>query len=228
MSLYTASPSRRRVQMNNRKFVYTAASVASACIVLTSCVAGNAEENSPTTSPTASHQSPDSSSPPPSKTPEAKPEYEPATATSAAHNVPVPKIPSTAQKNTQDGATQFVAYYFELINYVAETNDTKEIRKYTSRGCKECGESIIDPAEYSKSVGEWMVGGAYKSTVIDTYKASKNTAIVTTVFESAPFKMYIAPNKVASEYDKLRPTTGTFQLEFDDGWTVTDFLVDEN
>ena len=214
--------------MKNRKFVYPAASLAIACIVLTSCVTGNAEESTSTTSPTASHASSDSSSPPPSKTPEVKPVYEPATATSAARNVPVPKIPSTATKNTEAGAAEFVAYYFELINYVAETNDTAEIRKYTSRSCKECGDSIIDPAEYSKSVGEWMVGGAYKSTVIDTYKASKSTAFVTTVFESAPYKMYISANKVASEYKKLTPTTGTFQLEFNDGWTVVDFLVDEN
>ncbi|GAA1411546.1 hypothetical protein AUR04nite_01690 [Glutamicibacter uratoxydans] len=215
--------------MNTRKFVNVVL-VAAFSIALAGCTLGSSESDpsstSSTTPPTASSGIA-ASSDGTTKT-EDKPKYRPADEKGPAENVPLPKMPDEAKKNSPSGAEAFVKYYVDLINYVSETNDTKEIKKVTSRHCKECAISIIDPADYSKKINEWQVGGKYKFTIIDTYQPEKSNVIITTIFTSTPFRTYQNPKEVIGEYSKVSPTYGTFQVRFNDGWKVTEFLVTDN
>lgn len=214
--------------MNTRKFVYMLAGTAIWCLAISGCQTNPTTEelNSPsTTSQKPSPTSSSNSTHPGQPLPERK--YQAASKTSPALNVPVPKFPKEAGQNTSAGAKAFVDFYFELINYVIETNDTQVIRKYTNRTCKACGDSIIDPAEYSKAAKEWIVGGEYTAEVIDSHMTSKKSALVTTSFKSDPLAIYLSPNKLSRKYSEVEPSLGTFQLEYKSGWRVVDLLVEE-
>ncbi|WP_313814898.1 DUF6318 family protein [Glutamicibacter sp.] len=215
--------------MNAGKFV-TVALVATCAFALAACDSGSSE-----TKPSPPINS--STIPPSGTSPAPFPErsmgnegqkYRPASEKGPAENVPLPEFSDKAKVNSPDGAKAFIEYYAELINYVAETNDTQEIKKYTSRNCKECAVSIIDPADYSKSIDEWVVGGEYEFHIIDTYQPKKSNAIITTIFTSKPFKTYQDPGKVIGEYSEVSETYGTFQVEFKNGWKVVEFLVEDN
>lgn len=210
--------------MNARKLTFVA-SFAAAALALSACSAGNAESPTPSPSVSATASSAkDSTSASP--TPSKKNEYKPASAAGPAENVPVPKMPKEAKKNTEEGAAAFTEYYFELINYTGESTMTKSIKDVTSRSCKECAVSIIDPAEESSSIGEWQVGGKYEMSIIDSHIPTSGKAIVTTSFASEPFKTYIEPNSVVAEYSEVKSTLATFQLSFDSTWKVENLLLD--
>lgn len=214
--------------MNTRKFVYKLARMTIFCLAIAGCQTGSSAE-SISSPPTASQiLSPTSGENSPHPTQALSDNnYHPASKTSPAVNVPIPKLPKEASQKTSAGAKAFVNFYFELINHVVETNNTEIIRKYTNRTCKECGDSIIDPAEYSKAAKEWLVGGEYSAEVIDSYMTSKNSALVTTTFKSAPLSIYLAPNELSRKYSEVELSLGTFQLEYKSGWKVVDLLVEE-
>ncbi|MGV2853885.1 DUF6318 family protein [Glutamicibacter sp. AGC13] len=211
--------------MDTRK-IAVVASVAAVALALSGCNAGNAE--GPAASPTEASKSssaPGSTSAPPS--PSNTEKYEPATAKGPAQNVPVPKMPEAAKVKSKEGAAEFTRYYFDLINYTAETTKTGPIKNVTSRSCKLCAEAIIDSADESASVGEWQVGGEYKASVIDSYISAPGRAIVTARFSAEPFDTYIVPDSVVAEYSEVKSSLSTFQLSFDTKWTVEDLLVAE-
>lgn len=54
--------------------------------------------------------------------------YEPSSAEGPAKNVPIPKMPAAAKEKSTDGASAFAEYYFELINYSIETNDSEPLK----------------------------------------------------------------------------------------------------
>ena len=211
--------------MESRK-VAVIASVAAVALALSGCSTGNTEGASESTaknstSPSAS--SPPTTTPPPSESDK----YRPATAKGPAENVPIPKLPSAAKINSEEGAAAFTNYYFDLINYTVETTKTDPIKNVTSHGCKLCAEAIIDSADESASVGEWQVGGEYKASVIDSYISAPGKAIVTARFSAEPFKTYLEPDSVVAEYSEVKTTLSTFQLSFDSSWSVEDLLVEE-
>lgn len=153
--------------------------------------------------------------------------YHEATAESPAKNVKIPTFPNAAKKNNEQGASAFTAHYFALINYTGESTESGPIKNLSSSRCQECFESIIDPADHSKSIGEWQVGGKYHATIIDAYKSSEQRALVTVEFTSDAFKTYMQPNMVAGEYSEVKATIATFQLKFTNRWQVEKILMEE-
>ncbi|UXN30765.1 DUF6318 family protein [Glutamicibacter sp. M10] len=126
-------------------------------LTLCSCVSGPEDQQQPngtTTSvrPSESSQTAKSSGPKPT------PSYRPASASGPAVNVPTPKFPAEATRNSEKGAAAFVDYYFDLVNFVGETYDTKQIKLVTTRQCEVCGVGIIDPADLGNEIDAWQVG----------------------------------------------------------------------
>ncbi len=213
--------------MSTRKIACVAL-IAASSIALAACESSPADP--PSATPTES-QGTSSGSPTPtatqSPTPSETEKYEPATADGPAKNVPVPEMPALAKENSEEGAASFAEYFFDLINYTGESTDSAPIGKLSTEQCQECFESVIDPADHSKSIGEWQVGGDYKISLVDVYKSSKNRMLVTLKFTSEPFKTYMKPNVVVGEYSEVKSTIATLQLLFEGGWKVEKILIEE-
>lgn len=154
-------------------------------------------------------------------------QYHQATAEAPAKNIKIPKFPEAAKQNNEKGAFAFTTHYFDLINYTGESTESEPIKKLSSSQCQECFESIIDPADHSKSIGEWQVGGKYHASILDAYKSSEQRTLVTVEFTSDAFKTYMQPNVVAGEYSEVKATVATFQLKFTDRWQVEKILMEE-
>lgn len=211
--------------MNTRKNAMAQSILLACALTVTACTGGASPPLPPESASPSVEQSP---SPTPSPSP-TKPKYQPATAKGPAKNVPTPEYTALAHKNSEQGAQAFGEYYFQLMNYVGETNITKPIEKVTSRQCQLCGEAIIDPATHSKSINQWQVGGEYEYAAVDSYKSAENRALVTINFKINESKTYTIADNPIAKYEATGTTQATLQLKFDKGWVVEKILViDEN
>jgi|GEM_PF-4788130 len=204
--------------MNHRMYIIAVIAFA---VALTAC--DSTPSDIPTTSVTTTSrtESPPTKPESPSKSASQKsPSPIPASAEGPAKYVKVPKLPQQARKNSQEGAASFANFYYELVNYTIDTSDAKEIKKYTTRECEVCGNSIIDPADRAKKQGKWQVGGKHHPIILDSYISGKNLAIVTVEYTADAIKSYVEPNKPLSSNPGLDATKVSLGLEFDDGWKV--------
>lgn len=64
------------------------------------------------------------------------PEPTPASSARPAVNIPVPKKPARADKNTKVGLETFTKWWLELFSYGYLTNDWKKFWTVTDPGCK--------------------------------------------------------------------------------------------
>lgn len=186
-------------------------------LLLTGCQMASTQ--SQTTTPTPSSAT---SAPTVSETEQASPKktYMAATAKGPAKNVTKPAIPKKALDNSDDGAAAFTEYYYDLVNYTIDTNDSAEIKKYTTRECKVCGLSIIDPADKAKEASRWQVGGKHHPRILSSNMSGKNLAVVNVEYSADSIKTYEAPNKLYSQSAGLEPIRVAVAVEFDDGWKV--------
>ncbi|UUX57667.1 DUF6318 family protein [Glutamicibacter halophytocola] len=153
--------------------------------------------------------------------------YKPATSLGPAENVPLPKMPSIAKGNSKESADAFAQYYFALINYTVESNDPEPIKQNSSRKCEVCGTAIIDPAGRAQITGKWQVGGKHKYKVIDSYKPSKDKAIVSVRFEVDAAEFYINPKELESRNPKTPSKVAALSLKYDSGWKVDAVTFEE-
>jgi hypothetical protein len=124
------------------------AAVAVTALLLAVVVSG-CEEDEPSTSPTpsSSPSEPESSSP-----------SEPTTTDTG----PVePTLPAEAESETQRGVTEFVGYYFDVINYATSTGDTDLLSTLDQPSCNGC-HGGIDFVERVYRNGGRIIGGTYE------------------------------------------------------------------
>lgn len=156
--------------------------------------------------------------------PRVSPIYLEGSSKGPAKNVPKPKLPVDAKEFTEESASSFVEYYFELLNYAIETNEVAEVKRLSSKECELCDRSIIDEAEAAQKSGEWQVGGEHHPRILDSYISGKNVAIVTVEYTADSAKVYSAPGKVQEELDKIDSNRLAFDLEYNEGWRVYKIL----
>ncbi len=204
--------------MNHRISVIVAISLALAVAGCSTTHVGEPETS--TSAPTKIDSTENDSSS--SQKPETKTSssFIPASANGPAKNVEIPKLPTQARKNSEKGAASFAEYYYELVNYTIDTSDASEIKKYTTRQCEVCGNSIIDPADRAKKQGKWQVGGKHHPVVLESHISGKNLAVVTVEYTADAIKSYTEPNKPLSSNPGLDATRVTLGLEYKDGWKV--------
>lgn len=133
-------------------------------------------------------------------------------------------MPAAAKEKSTDGASAFAEYYFELINYSIETNDSEPLKKHTLRECYVCATTIIDPTDQAKTSGKWQVGGRHHVKIFDSYMPDKKTAIVSVRFEIDSATFYTKANDPDSEKKKRPSQVAALGMEFDDSWSV--YLID--
>lgn len=211
--------------MNARKFV-TVALVATCAFALSAC-ASSPSPTKPTMS-AKSHSTESASSPEISSSSNNAEEYKPATSKEPAKNVALPKMPAAAKSPTADGARAFSEYYFDIINYAVETNDSQPLKNVSTHSCQVCGESLIDPADAAKRAGSWQVGGKHSYEVLDSYMSAKNKAAVTMSFETDKSVLYSSDKRKPLEVPESKAEIIALGIEFNDGWKVYRILFDEN
>lgn len=86
-------------------------------------------------------------------------EYQPATETSPARNVPVPKYPKAARANTEEGQKAFIEYWFKTYNYAFETGDTKPMTAVSDRECEFCQQAAGKATEIVLTNKTWRTSG---------------------------------------------------------------------
>lgn len=214
--------------MSARKIACVALLAASS-IALAACESG--PETPPTPTPAQSQEKPTSSAAPTqssSSSPKETEEYKPASAKGPAENVPIPKMPAQASENTAEGAAHFAEYYFELINYLVESNDSTPLKRVTSRACELCGEYLIDPAARAQVSGKWQVGGEHKFRVTDSYMSAKNKAAVSMAYSIDEAEFYFIPNELDSTEKSTDSMRLTLAIEYANGWKVQKIIIIED
>ncbi|WP_417364211.1 DUF6318 family protein [Glutamicibacter arilaitensis] len=188
-------------------------------IALSGCNLVNADTptNSHSAKPSTASESP---------TVDAK-KYKAASADGPAENVIVPKIPAVAKEKSQEGASAFAKYYFDLVNYTIETNDVEPLTEVTSKDCIVCGVSIIDEATEAKRLGKWQVGGMHHAKILDSNLTGKNQAAVIVAYTADKAQIYLAENDMSSELDVLELTTVSVEMKYNHGWKVHEIVSTE-
>lgn len=69
-----------------------------------------------------------------------------------------PEIPPEALEPTEAGATAFVTYWFNALNYALENNDDEVLASHTAGSCAQCNAWVLVTAK-NRSDGASMVGG---------------------------------------------------------------------
>ncbi|MFL4474686.1 DUF6318 family protein [Paeniglutamicibacter sp. MACA_103] len=167
------------------------------------------------------------SAPPPtvSPSPTAKPTPKPIPGTSKgpAKYWPVPKMPDAAKKNSDAGVAAFTKYWFDVLEYMYITNDSRPLKAITRPACDLCARKFIDPADGLAKNGAWSVGGALDTTVTLSVTEGDSAGVANFQLEQEELLVY---SKNGEYYGKLpgtkKPDAGTLVLIFDEGWHVID------
>ncbi|GAA1338099.1 DUF6318 family protein [Arthrobacter roseus] len=133
--------------------------------------------------------------------------YKPASAEGPAQNVPLPKMPEAATKETKAGLQAFGKYVIALFSYGYETGDVKPVKAVISSDCDLC-------ANYFKMVkagyedDDWL-GGA-KLDVLGS----------TSVFKKTPDGKYQLILDITQEPTEYFYPGGKFPETGDSSWSA--------
>ncbi|MFL4474565.1 DUF6318 family protein [Paeniglutamicibacter sp. MACA_103] len=186
---------------------------------------GNADPAEPTNSAPTSTPTTASSPPTTSPSPTAKPTPKPIPASSKGpgKNWQVPKMPEAAKQKSEQGIKAFATYYYDLVEYTIQTNDTKPIKKITTRSCVECGEVFIDPFDNNKKAGSWIAGATFDVFDVVVTKtilqADHGIALYTTAQEE--MTLYMSDGTLQGVFPAMpKPAPVMMQLHYERGWMV--------
>ena len=83
-------------------------------------------------------------------------EYIPASEDGPAENVPEPRLPEAVTKNTEEGATATLNYFWEAVDYARLTGDTEPLSLVSHEKCEFCGDHI-EGWQTRYANGDWAV-----------------------------------------------------------------------
>ncbi|GAA3323513.1 hypothetical protein J2S64_003803 [Paeniglutamicibacter sulfureus] len=131
-------------------------------------------------------------------------------------------MPEAAKENSKEGIVAFTEHYFELVDYAVLTYDTKPLKLVTERTCYLCATQIIDPADGNRGRGGWHAGG--RTDVSVTFaRNTKGNSVSGFTFLRERTLVYSANGELQSTIPAITsPRAGTFNLVFNNGWSVVD------
>jgi len=165
-------------------------------------------EAGPRAAPTPSVTSPATTSTEP--TPDASPKPDPVE----------PRLPAAAKANTRAGAEAFVRYYIDLLNYAANTGDTRALRAAAAR-CPGCSDYAALYEKTYEAGGYFRDPGWRPFSVLSRLEGDAWTVLVQV---KAPAVTYV---KKAGAKPR-RGERDVYALRFEvtrqhDAWSVTSF-----
>ncbi len=129
-------------------------------------------------------------------------------------------MPEAAKKKTESGIKAFAEYYYELVEYTIQTNDTKLIKKVTKRTCIECASGFIDPFDNNKKAGSWLAGADFEITVTRSILQPRNGVVLYTSSQSEMVAYMSDGTRQGVFLASDEPSPATMLLSWDDGWSV--------
>ena len=191
------------------------------------CV-GNADPVPSQTSQATPTSSASSSSPVVTPTPTAKPTPTPIPGSSKgpAQNWPVPKMPDAAKEKSVEGLKAFVPYYYDLLAYTLNTDDSKPVRKVTHPDCEVCFEEFIKTADGNKAAGSWITGAEFTPQVTRAIIDGKS-GVVLFVLDQSEILLYASDGTQYASFEaSTKPQPGSMVLLFDKGWKVQSIEIE--
>lgn len=221
-----------------RRLTGAAATLAAASVLLTGCNNTPAGDLSPddspatsvTTSPVASPPgsgdgSPSSSTP---STPEASPTPEPATSTSAAKNIPVPKMPDAVKEPTKEGMEATLVYWFEANNFLMTTGNSSPLKAVSSPDCIFCEDLITNWTGFYRD-GGWAAVGPVTVDVdlSDVEPDNRGTVIFSTTSTGGEaYEVDGSPiPEASSEGKENQPWSGSLAFDEERGLWIVESLT---
>ena len=129
-------------------------------------------------------------------------------------------MPVAAMKKSEAGIKAFAEYYYALIEYTIQTNDTKPIKQVTKRTCVECGSTYIDPFDNNKKAGSWLAGADIKAVITKTIlQPDQGIALYTTT--QGEMTLYMSDGTLQGVFPATpKPAPMMMLLKFEKGWLV--------
>ena len=179
---------------------------------------GIADPVEPTATPPIPSTSAATSPPTTSPSPTSKPV--PASSTGPARNWPLPKMPALAKEKSEAGIEAFAEYYYDLVDYTIQTNDTKPIKRVTNRTCTGCASGFIDPFDNNKKAGSWLAGADFEITVTKSILQPVNGVAVYTSTQNEMIAYMSDGTRQGVFPASDKPFAATMLLTWKDGWSV--------
>lgn len=129
-------------------------------------------------------------------------------------------MPDAAKVRSEAGIEAFVEYYYELVEYTIQTNDTKPIKQVTKRTCVECASGFIDPFDNNKKAGSWLAGANFGVNVTKSILQPKNGVVLYTSTQAEMVAYMSDGTKQGVFAASDEPFAATILLSWDDGWSV--------
>jgi serine/threonine protein kinase, bacterial len=160
----------------------------------------------------------------------------PESATASGARVPVvsptreqqPTLPSAPTAPTREGATSFVQYWFDLLNYADATGDPAPVLAAGIPGCKVCA-SDADAIRAAYRDGGSLRGGRYvvRRIIADGFFTPAGTVVVGVVFDRGPRTLVDSAGEVKSELPGITfDSCQVLLTRADDRWYVVEQLCD--
>ena len=132
-------------------------------------------------------------------------------------------MPEAAKEKSKEGIVAFTEHWFDVLEYMYITNETRPLKALTKPACDLCARKFIDPADGLAKNGAWSVGGEIDVTVTLATTEGNSAGIVNFRLEQEDLVVY---SKNGDYYGKLpgtkKPDAGSLVLIYDSGWKVID------
>ncbi|OIH86857.1 hypothetical protein BLJ79_02575 [Arthrobacter sp. UCD-GKA] len=130
-------------------------------------------------------------------------------------------MPDVARERTEAGIISFTEHWFDVLEYMYVTNETKQLKEITRPQCIECAENFIDPADGLANSGAWSTGGKLDAKVTLAVVTDSKSGLANFRLDREDLLIYDRNG----EYNGKLPGTakadvGALVLEYSDGWKV--------
>ncbi len=196
-----------------------------AAILLLSGCGGSAGSDEPA-SPRSSERSTATATPTPTPTPTPTQEYKPASAEGPAQNVPLPKMPEAAKKETKEGLEAFSKYVIALFSYGYETGDVEPMKTAINSDCDVCA-NYFTTVEAAYRDDSWLGGAKLEvRQVVSEFKKTPEGKYQVILDIAHGAMQYHEPGEKNPDSEGFSRAAFIMEAEFADGvWRATELSV---
>lgn len=135
-----------------------------------------------------------------------------------------PQIKEAATKPTPEGATAFVLFWFDTLNYSLARQDTELLAHWTNAGCRQCNGWLIGISRW-KNDGSRLEGGLTYPVklAIGSFSTTQPVAFAAEYLTSAAG--LVGKNGSVQRYRAGRTQGGLSVLWANGRWQMTDVLI---
>lgn len=132
-------------------------------------------------------------------------------------------MPDAAKEKSEAGIIAFTEHWFDVLEYMYITNDTKPLKAITSPYCSLCATTMIDPADALTHNKAWSSGGSLDVKITLAAVTGSKAGLANFRMEREDLLIY---QKDGTYNGKLpgteTPDIGALVLTYSGGWQVTD------